>query len=96
MTLASSFTLQQLALNLEYLELELFNQALDQLSEDDWVKASYDKSIVDVIRFMRDQETAHVAGIQDLLDGNGPKACDYSFPWNDVESFIDFASVVTR
>ncbi|GJJ08378.1 hypothetical protein Clacol_002592 [Clathrus columnatus] len=96
---ASDFDYQSiiLALNQEYIELDLFYYGYSRFSRQDFQNAGLNDDDRYLIKFMGDQELGHARAISNLAgDGNATQPCNYSYPFNDVRGFIDFSQIVTR
>ncbi|KAL1689700.1 ferritin-like domain-containing protein [Schizophyllum commune] len=94
----SDFDFQSLnlALNQEWIELDLFHYGLAKFSDDEFDEAGIDAEQRYLLQFMAEQEVGHATLIQTLLQGNGAKQCNYTYPFNTVREFIDFSQKLTR
>ena len=92
----SDFDFQSLnlALNQEWIELDLFHYGLAKFSDDEFDEAGIDAEQRYLLQFMAEQEVGHATLIQTLLQGNGAKQCNYTYPFNTVREFIDFSQKV--
>jgi hypothetical protein len=97
------FDLLNLGLNFELLELELFTQALNNYTIDEWKNAlnntyfdeQYVEEYINILKFMRDQEIPHSSIIQKLLNNKGAKPCKYNFPVNNPKEFLEISQIAT-
>ncbi|KIJ51443.1 hypothetical protein M422DRAFT_74299 [Sphaerobolus stellatus SS14] len=94
---ASPFDLQSinLGLNQEYIELDLFHNALARFSVRDFENAGLTAEDRFLIEYMADQELGHAITLSNLLGSNATKPCNYSYPFTNVKEFIDFSQAVT-
>ncbi|TPX42101.1 hypothetical protein SeLEV6574_g05757 [Synchytrium endobioticum] len=92
---AKDFAFWVLGMNLELLELELFNRGIEQFSAKDWEKIGYPPYFSYLLKFMRDQEVSHASEINRILKGRGPRPCVYQFPYHDAQSYADLSQAVT-
>jgi len=85
------------ALTLEHLEAAFYHDALAKLSKGDFAKAGYDATFYNNIQEVSYDEDTHVAFLTGALEKAGipaATACQYSFPFTDVPSFLGLASVL--
>ncbi|KAF7511008.1 hypothetical protein GJ744_005554 [Endocarpon pusillum] len=90
-------TVLQFALTLEHLENVFYKQALDSLSEQQFIDAGYDAKYYSDIKYIAFDEEQHVKLLTSALTEAGVtpvKACEYKFPFTDVESFISTSTVL--
>jgi len=85
-----------LALNQEYIELDLFNYALARFSVQDFENVGLDAEDRFLIEFMAQQEIGHAIMLINMLGPFAAKPCTYRYPFNTVREFIDFCQKVTR
>ncbi|EGN99996.1 hypothetical protein SERLA73DRAFT_135583 [Serpula lacrymans var. lacrymans S7.3] len=85
-----------LALNQEYIELDLFHYGLAKFSAQDFEDAGITPEYQFLIEYMADQEVGHAILISDILGPRAAKACEYQYPFNTVREFIDFCQKLTR
>lgn len=87
-----------LGLNQEYLEYALFQDALNKFSDSDWQAAGFTPSDQYLVQFMLEQEVGHIDLITNILGGpdHAPKACNYTFPFETVQDFVDLSMKITR
>ncbi|KAF9520844.1 hypothetical protein BS47DRAFT_1286725 [Hydnum rufescens UP504] len=79
------------ALTLEHLEAAFYSGGLEKFDNNSFNAVQADRG-----RFQQiaDQEAAHVAFLTAALGKDATAACNYSFPYNDVSSFVALASVL--
>ncbi|KAL7269768.1 hypothetical protein RUND412_007553 [Rhizina undulata] len=94
----SDFDFQSLnlALNQEYIELDLFNEGLRRFSDKDFTDAGLTAEDRSLVQFMANQEIGHAELISNMLGPNAAQQCTYQYPFTDVRQFIDFCQKVTR
>ncbi|KAJ5945759.1 Protein rds1 [Penicillium verhagenii] len=94
----SDFDYESLALALyqEWIELDLFQDALNRFSVDDFMSAGLTSKDRDLIGFMAQQEVGHATLISNILGAEAPQQCAYIYPYNTVNEFLDFAQKLTR
>ncbi|KAH7909976.1 ferritin-like domain-containing protein [Hygrophoropsis aurantiaca] len=85
-----------LALNQEYIELDLFHYGLAKFSPEEFEEAGLSADYQFLIEYMADQEVGHAKLISDIIYPNGAKQCQYQYPFNTVREFIDFCQKLTR
>ena len=85
-----------LALNQEYIELDLFNYGLAKFSEKDFADAGLNSADRELIHFMAIQEVGHAELISNMLGKSAPTRCNYTYPFETVPEFISFAQQLTR
>ncbi|ESK88351.1 stress response protein [Moniliophthora roreri MCA 2997] len=85
-----------LALNQEWIELDLFHHGLAQFSDEEFEAAGLDAEDRYLIQFMAEQEVGHATALSNILGPNAAKPCNYSYPFTDVRSFVDFCQKLTR
>jgi len=95
---SSDFDFQSLnlALNQEWLELNLFNEALSRFNSSDLQAAGLSDADQALISYMAGQEVGHVDLLTSILGPNASQACNYSFPFETVHDFVDLSMKVTR
>lgn len=87
----------QFALTLEHLENVFYKGALSKFSEKDFTDAGYTSQYYNNLKYIAHDEEAHVQLLTTALSGAGAQpvaACEYSFPYTDVKSFITLSSVL--
>ncbi|KAB5590937.1 Protein rds1 [Ceratobasidium theobromae] len=90
-----------LALNQEWIELDLFRYGLKRFSNREFEDAGLNEDDRYLIGFMADQEVGHARALGNLL-GGPPKAdaaskpCKYTYPFHTVREFVDFCQKLTR
>jgi len=94
----SDFDFQSLnlALNQEYIELDLFHYALAKFSKQEFYDAGLSDSDLYLIEYMADQEVGHATLISNMLGPKAAKACNYTYPFQTVPEFFDFSQKLTR
>ncbi|EAU83174.1 Rds1 protein [Coprinopsis cinerea okayama7 len=94
----SDFDFQSLnlALNQEWIELDLFHYGLARFSVEDFEAAGLNAEDRFLIQFMADQEVGHATLISNMLQGRGAKQCRYQYPFQTVREFVDFCQKLTR
>ncbi|KAF5341905.1 hypothetical protein D9611_001971 [Ephemerocybe angulata] len=94
----SDFDFQSLnlALNQEWIELDLFHYGLARFSDEDFEAVGMTAEDRYLIQFMAEQELGHATLIGNILQGRGAKQCQYSYDFNTVREFIDFCQKLTR
>lgn len=73
-----------LALNQEYIELDLFNYGLAKFSTEDFEAAGLDAADRELIHFMALQEVGHAELITNMLGESAPERCNYTYPFETV------------
>ncbi|CAD6565827.1 MAG: hypothetical protein TREMPRED_001816 [Tremellales sp. Tagirdzhanova-0007] len=89
----ADFEIINLARNLESLELNLWNQGLNNYTDADFAAANL-TCFRNYITLFRDQEIAHFTALNDALGGNFTN-CTYTFPVDNVTQFITLGQVIT-
>jgi hypothetical protein len=84
-----------LALNQEYIELDLFHHAIAQFSPEEWAEAGLGPEDIYLNEFMGDQEVGHATVISNILQGKGASQCNYTYPFKTVREYIDFSQKVS-
>ncbi|KAF7773204.1 hypothetical protein Agabi119p4_5371 [Agaricus bisporus var. burnettii] len=94
----SDFDFQSLnlALNQEWIELDLFHHGLAMFSDADFDAAGLGPEDRYLIQFMAEQEVGHATLISNMLQGRGAKPCTYRYPFKTVREFVDFCQKLTR
>jgi hypothetical protein len=94
----SDFDFQSLnlALNQEWIELDLFHHGLAQFSPAEFEAAGVTPAYQFLIEYMADQEVGHATLISNILQGKGAKRCQYTYPFKTVPEFLDFCQKLTR
>lgn len=85
-----------LALNQEWIELDLFQEGLRRYSVKDFKDAGLKSNDRFLIEFMAEQEIGHAALLSNILGPNAAKQCTYQYPFTNVRQFIDFCQKLTR
>jgi len=94
----SDFDFQSLnlALNQEWIELDLFHYGLAKFSPAEFEAAGLTPNYQFLIEFMADQEVAHATLLSNILQGKGAKRCKYKYDFETVSQFLDFCQKLTR
>ncbi|KAF9261800.1 hypothetical protein L218DRAFT_869320 [Marasmius fiardii PR-910] len=90
------FQSMNLALNQEYIELDLFHFGLAKFSVEEFEAAGLDAEDRYLIQHMADQEVGHAIALTNMLGPMAAKPCNYSYPFTDVRGFVDFCQKLTR
>ncbi|TFK60984.1 hypothetical protein BDN72DRAFT_850057 [Pluteus cervinus] len=85
-----------LALNQEWIELDLFHHGLAQFSPEEFEAAGLNAQDRYLIQFMAEQEVGHAQLISDMLGPYAAKPCNYTYPFTTVREFVDFCQKLTR
>jgi len=95
---ASDFDFQSLnlALNQEWIELDLFHHGLAMFSDSDFEAAGITGNYRFLIEFMADQEVGHAKLLSNILGPKAAKQCEYQYPFKTVPEFLDFCQKLTR
>ncbi|KAL5528296.1 hypothetical protein ACEPAF_7432 [Sanghuangporus sanghuang] len=95
----SDFDFQSLnlGLNQEYMELDLFNFALQRFSSHEFAAAGLGPNDEELIAFMASQEVGHATALTNILgEDRAAKPCNFSWPIKTVPEFIDLSQRITR
>nr|POF12756.1 protein rds1 [Quercus suber] len=90
-------TILQFALTLEHLENVFYKQAVAKFSARDFEEAGFGADYYNNLKYIAYDEQQHVALLSGALSAAGVtpvKACQYSFPYTDVQSFVTLSSVL--
>ncbi|KAJ7066203.1 Rds1 protein [Mycena amicta] len=90
------FQSMNLALNQEWIELDLLHHGLAQFSVDEFEAAGINADDRYLIEFMADQEVGHATMLTNILGPSAAKPCNYSYPFTTVREFVDFCQKLTR
>ncbi|GAA6063867.1 hypothetical protein JCM10212_003603 [Sporobolomyces blumeae] len=93
---ADDATILQFALILEHLEDTFYSEALSKFSQADFEAAGY-SGVYPVLEQVAADEAAHVAFLTAGLKAAGAtpvSACNYTFPYTDVASFLALSQVI--
>ncbi|CAE6361943.1 unnamed protein product [Rhizoctonia solani] len=87
-----------LALNQEWIELDLFRYGLEKFSVKEFEDAGLNEDDRYLIEFMAEQEAGHARALGNLLGGpdSASKPCKYTYPFKTVREFVDFCQKLTR
>ncbi|KAI6046056.1 ferritin-like domain-containing protein [Pisolithus marmoratus] len=85
-----------LALNQEYIELDLFHYGLARFSQQEFLDAGLGPEYQFLIEYMADQEVGHAEMISNIIYPYGAKQCQYQYPFDTVRGFLDFCQKLTR
>ena len=94
----SDFDFQSLnlALNQEWIELDLFNYGVARFSAEEFAAAGLNAEDVSLINFMANQEVGHSTLLGDILQGAGARRCTYQYDFETVREFVNFCQLLTR
>ncbi|ODN80992.1 hypothetical protein L202_03101 [Cryptococcus amylolentus CBS 6039] len=97
----SDFDFQSLnlALNQEWIELDLFRYGVERFSEEEFAAAGIDAEDISLINFMADQEVGHATLLTNILSSHGrtpAKQCTYQYDFETVRDFVNFCQRLTR
>ena len=87
----------QFALTLEHLENVFYKQALSKFTEKDFTDAGFSSDFFNNLKFIVHDEESHVVALTAALQKAGATpvaACEYSFPYTDVKSFVATSAVL--
>ena len=90
------FQSMALAVYQEYIELDLFRYALARFSVEEWEAYGINAEDRFLIEFMAEQEVGHAEIISNMLGAAAPQPCHYSYPFDTVPGFIEYAKKNTR
>ncbi|TFY77486.1 hypothetical protein EWM64_g6527 [Hericium alpestre] len=79
------------ALTLEHLENNFYSGGLSKFTEDDFTNAGLPVWAYARTEQIANNEAAHVQYLQALLGSQAAQPCNYSFPYNDPQSFMQLA-----
>ncbi|GAO51294.1 hypothetical protein SAICODRAFT_158097 [Saitoella complicata NRRL Y-17804] len=85
-----------LALNQEWIELDLFHHGLAMFSDEEFEAAGLNAADRYLLEFMADQEVGHATLLSNILGPRAAKQCVYRYPFHTVEEFIDFSQRLTK
>jgi hypothetical protein len=89
-----------LALNQEWIELDLFHYGLARFSVEEFEAQGINAEQRSLIQFMADQEVGHAAMLTNILtgspQGSPAKQCTYKYDFNTVSEWIEFCARLTR
>lgn len=85
-----------LALNQEWIELDLFHYGLARFSAAEFAAHGINAEQQFLIEWMADQEVGHSTLLSNILQGRGAKQCTYKYNFNSVPEFIQFCAILTR
>ncbi|WVN90225.1 uncharacterized protein L203_105461 [Cryptococcus depauperatus CBS 7841] len=88
-----------LALNQEWIELDLFNYAIKRFSAEEFASAGLNAEDISLIQFMANQEVGHATLLTNILSSNGrtpAKQCTYKYDFENVRDFVNFCQRLTR
>ncbi|WVR08866.1 hypothetical protein IAU60_005925 [Kwoniella sp. DSM 27419] len=84
----------QYALTLENLEKTFYADALSKFQQSDFEAAGCPSWVRDRLSQIASHEADHVSLLSGALGNASVAACEYSFPYTDVKSFISLASLI--
>jgi len=96
---AVDFQSLNLALNQEWIELDLFNYGVARFSMEEFAAAGLGPDDVSLINFMADQEVGHSILLSNILSYGGragAQRCQYAYDFNTVRDFVNFCQRLTR
>ncbi|KAH9483520.1 Protein rds1 [Psilocybe cubensis] len=85
-----------LALNQEWIELDLFHHGLAKFSVEEFEAAGLNAEDRYLIQFMAEQEVGHAELLTNILGPRAAKQCTYQYPFETVREFVDFCQKLTR
>jgi len=85
-----------LALNQEWIELDLFNYGVAKFSMEEFAAAGLGPDDVSLINFMANQEVGHSILLSNILQGAGARRCNYQYSFETVRDFVNFCQRLTR
>ncbi|KAF8972148.1 Rds1 protein [Flammula alnicola] len=85
-----------LALNQEWIELDLFHHGLAKFSVEEFEAVGLNAEDRFLIQFMADQEAGHAELLTNILGEGAAKQCTYQYPFETVREFVDFCQKLTR
>ncbi|KAF9558065.1 Rds1 protein [Agrocybe pediades] len=86
-----------LALNQEWIELDLFRFGRERFSDEDFHNAGLTDDDINLIGFMAQQEVAHGQLFTNMIGPDrAAKPCKYQYPFDNVRDFFEFSQRVTR
>ncbi|KAF8643236.1 hypothetical protein AX16_009125 [Volvariella volvacea WC 439] len=85
-----------LALNQEWIELDLFHHGLARFSEEEFDAAGINAEYRYLIQWMAEQEVGHATMVSNMLGPGAAKQCIYQYPFTNVREFVDFCQKLTR
>ncbi|KAJ7819804.1 Rds1 protein [Mycena olivaceomarginata] len=91
------FQSMNLALNQEWIELDLFHHGVAQFAVEEFEAAGIDAEDRFLIEFMADQEVGHATMLTNIWAvTTAAKSCNYTYPFTTVREFVDFCQKLTR
>ena len=93
----SDITILQFALTLEHLENVFYKEALLRFQVSDFEAVGLDVEYLKKLIFVVADEQSHVGLLSKAITAAGSKpvgACQYNFPYTDVQSFLTLSSVL--
>ncbi|ORX41088.1 hypothetical protein BD324DRAFT_678481 [Kockovaella imperatae] len=88
-----------LALNQEWIELDLFNYGKSRFSAEEFASAGLNADDVSLIQFKADQEVGHADLLSNIISigGRTPAVqCKYKYDFDTVPDFVNFCQRLTR
>jgi hypothetical protein len=83
----------ELAMNLENLEVAFYTSGLAQFSEADFAAANLSALVYRRYQEILGHEQTHAQLLGSILGPNAPQPCNYSFPFNSVQTFVNLSLV---
>lgn len=89
----SDFDYESITLGLyqEWIELDLFNNAVALFTVEDFAAAGLNTEDISLIQFMAQQEQGHATLLSNMLGPTAPPQCTYNYPFTNVREFVDFS-----
>ncbi|KAG8935997.1 hypothetical protein FRC02_005193 [Tulasnella sp. 418] len=85
-----------LALNQEYIELDMFLNYAMRWSVQDWIDAGYTANDRLLVYHFGRQEIGHAQALNRILGDNASEPCEYQYPFKTIPEFVDFSQKLTR
>ncbi|KAG8904793.1 hypothetical protein FRB99_001183 [Tulasnella sp. 403] len=86
--------LYQFFLNLEYLQDALLSSGLNTFSDTAFTNASFPAWTRRRFQQIAQHGTSHIQLLKSALGKSAPAPCNYTFPYNDVNSFVTLTSTL--
>ncbi|KAF5326773.1 hypothetical protein D9619_004478 [Psilocybe cf. subviscida] len=85
-----------LALNQEWIELDLFHYGLAKFSVEEFEAAGLNAEDRYLIQFMAEQEEGHATLLTNILGERAAKQCQYQYNFTTVREYVNFCQELTR